>query len=100
MIHATNSAFKFYVAVFGTGSDVGKSLVATALCRCLSNRSIQDRTSWLWRHRTGKTVQHVGPPFEKHVSVDRIVDLMIEKKMETVLKRQKISLQERIYEHC
>jgi adenosylcobyric acid synthase len=29
------------IAVFGTGSDVGKSIVTTALCRLFANRGIQ-----------------------------------------------------------
>ena len=31
----------FCIAVFGTGSDVGKSVVATALCRMFANRGVR-----------------------------------------------------------
>lgn len=42
MIHSLNSPAKGKcIAVFGTGSEVGKSVIAAALCRVLANRGLR-----------------------------------------------------------
>ncbi len=40
-ITASRSSLAPCIAVLGTGSDVGKSIIVTAICRCFSNRGIR-----------------------------------------------------------